>query len=197
MNAEELRTLAAKAIEHARNNSDISQEKKARLIARAYIDLKDGLEAIETGHAKQESTRRAQLERKLYGIPNHADANSMISYRDALDRAGQIPDDNNGEAAAIALLNRAQTSGDELLVRAVLATGYERQWVDVINTHINQNPNIDGDANELWTLQQNQASAFSFEHVATPPREISNYGETTLRTMAADEAPLESIASFN
>ncbi|TFB92778.1 hypothetical protein [Cryobacterium sp. HLT2-28] len=190
-----LRTLAEQHMASIRNNRDLSNEAKLRQLARAYLDLKDGLNGLETGLDKTAADRRAVLERRLFGIPNTADANSMISYRDALDRASQIQ--TRDETTALAMLNKARTAGDDLLVRAVLATAFEREWVDVINEFAAKNPALDKDVTELWTIQQKGEDVFAqFAFIAVKPKELSSYSDSALRVMAAGETPSSKIAVF-
>lgn len=191
--AEKLRELADRHITSARNNRDISTEKRNKIIARAYLDLKDGLARVEDEDKRGVAAKRAELERKLYGIPNTADASAMISYRDALDRADQV----GKESEAISLYNRARTSGDDHLARAVLATSFQRGWVDAINTFAEHNPDTDLAVNELWEIQNPTSSLGAmFDYVTAPPQEIRQYGETTLRNMAEGETSTSSIAVF-
>ncbi len=58
---------------------------------------------------------RAVLLRRLFDSPAPHDVASVVSYRDALDRADRL----DTPAEAVALLRRARLTGDELLARAV------------------------------------------------------------------------------
>ncbi|MDO9439887.1 MAG: hypothetical protein Q7T73_03260 [Beijerinckiaceae bacterium] len=188
----ELSDLADRHIKSARNNPDISVEKRNKIIARAYLDLKDGLDQLEASTKRAADARRSELERSVYGIPNKADASAMISYRDALDRASQV----EKEAAAVDLYKRAQTSGDDLLARAVLATAYQNQWVNVINNHAELYPETDAQLNELWNAQSGFMGGGLFDFVAPVPNEIRNHTESSLRVMAEGETPTASIQVF-
>jgi hypothetical protein len=180
-----LRRENQQRLQAIRADRDISEEKKQRLIAKAYLDLKTALEGAQVERDSKTATKRSLLERRLYGLPERANASEMISYRDALDRANQIA--ANDEAASLALMKRAQVSGDDLLLRAVLAAAYERQQVDVINGYSAANPKAYADVEELWAIQTDQVSPFDFDFVATAPAEIERWSEPKIADMAAQE----------
>jgi phage tail protein X len=191
-----LRENTTKYMDSARTNRDLSDYAKHRAIARGYLDLKAGLASIEAERNKTTNERQAQLARKLYGLPANADASAMISYRDALDRASQIDPKHPSEATA--LLQRARTVGDDLLVRAVIATAYEREWSEVINAHLEHNPGLEAEGQELWDLNSTTFNVFqdAMDYQASKPRELGLYTDYQLQEMAADETPVASVAVY-
>lgn len=180
-----LHSTASQHMGEARNNKDLTFEAKQRLIARAWVELQNGLKSLGDAEKAAAAVRRSTLERKLYGLPDHADASAMISYRDALDRASQV----TREAEAVTLLSRAHTSGDVHLERAILATAYDNQWADVINTFTAANPATINDAEELWhaTNAPQQTGLLEALNNYTPkPQELSHVDDLQIRTMAAN-----------
>ncbi|WP_066040863.1 hypothetical protein [Herbiconiux solani] len=181
--AEALRTTAEDAYKTIRTNADISGEKRQRDIASAYVTLVDAMARLQEDGAIKANTARADLERRLYGIPNSADASASISYRDALDRAASLED----ESAAVAMLRRAHTSGDTLLTRALLATSFDNQWVDTINAYVELEPNTATDIEALWNAR-NRAVAGAFDYVYNKPAELGRLDIWAIRALAAQEA---------
>lgn len=64
------------------------------------------------------------LQRHLFGLPPGADASTAISYRDATDRVAGITDPDQ----LAELMERANASGDAMLLRASLAHAFRRHW---------------------------------------------------------------------
>ena len=84
---------------------------------------------------------RDELLRRLFSGPAFRDITSIISFRDAQDRAERLstPDE------AVELLRRARTSGDELLVTAVALHAaaqvpVSRSWAGVLDDWFNGDP---------------------------------------------------------
>jgi hypothetical protein len=174
----------------ARNNQAITPEERTRRIAKAWVQLKDTLDAIRASDANATNGRRDQLAKQIYGLPTAADS---LSYRDALDRANQI----TGTRDALALLEQARVSGDDILARAVLSVAYTNGWADVINAYTASNPQNEAAADELWSLTTASTglTTQSFiqlgEYLAPKPLEIARYDDWAISNLAAGE-PLES-----
>ncbi len=83
-----------------------------------------------------------------------------ISVRDASDRAAQLtkPDD------ALALLQRAQRNGDDVLARAIVQHSLDRNgtgirqaddaWSNVARSHLDNNPSLQSVVEELADIEQ-------------------------------------------
>jgi len=99
----------AETIRGHRGYSDAGQRLE---LAKAYRKSRTQAAALREEFTADNRTRRRELEKRLFGIPNGGDASA---YRDAVDRAEKVI---NAEAAE-AMLARAQRTGDDLLARAV------------------------------------------------------------------------------
>lgn len=184
---ETLREAAETKYARIRNNQDLSGEAKRRLIAQAYIELTEELDKIKADDKSSTSGRRDTLARKLYGIPNAGDSSAMISYRDAQDRATKLEKASD----AIDLMARAQTSGDDLLVRAILEQGYDNKWSEVINSYIAKNPTRENDAEELWDLVASAGSnnfLIHLTHLAVTPPELTTMSDWKIAEIATGTA---------
>jgi hypothetical protein len=180
--AELIRSEASDKYQAVRNNPRISDIETRDQIARAWVESIDKLRALEAAHGDTTAGEKQNLERKLYGLTNDTDPSLAISYRDALDRASNTPD--NDERPAIALLNRALTSNDTTLARAILAVAFERMHVDVINAYSNAVPTATEDIEKLWAkLTNRELPLFTFVSPISPP-ELGNQHEIVIRTWA-------------
>jgi hypothetical protein len=177
-----------------RNNRDLNGDAKRRQIATAYVDAKAKLDKLAADSTASATDHRTTLSRKLFGIPNQADASAMISYRDAQDRAATI----DKVADAIALMNRASMSGDDLLVRAVLEQAYDSQWPTVVDTYIALNPANADAASELWdiTTRRGPSAIVNFFEFFTPvPPELAGMSDWKIQEVAAGQAATQQLFS--
>jgi hypothetical protein len=100
----------------------LSAEGKTAEIGRLVATERRRRAGIVQAATERATTRRADLERKLFRLPSGADATATVSYRDALDRAEQVDD----PAELARLIDRAVVTGDQALGRAAMARAYSR-----------------------------------------------------------------------
>lgn len=177
--ANKLRGEYQRLTDDIRNNRTLSEIGKRKELAILYLDYKPRMEALEAEETNIKQTRATTLRRDLFGLSGFADPNAAISYRDAMDRAANIQD----EDAAMTLLNRAELSGDTSLAKAVAARAFEAGWNRVINGYADANPSSEAKFNELIDLESygkgsagfaqilGQAMAYSVDK----PNELSGY----------------------
>lgn len=180
----------------ARDNQDISPIKRQKVIARAFLDVSKTLDGIQNESRTARATRKTELERKVFGIPNPSDASAAISYRDALDRVSALDiSDERSEIAATDMLQRAVTSGDELMARAILAVSYDRGWADIINEYGRVAPTIEAELEELWNVRAagNPSATFyeGLDYYTPVPREVEGLHVSQIEAIAASEVSAE------
>lgn len=99
---------------------------------------------------------RRDLERRLFGLPRAADASDAVSFRDAQDRVAQAKRaEDVGD-----LMERAASSGDDMLVRAGFARAWRESlnplgsdtWAGLVSEYLDQYPAARGDAEALTQL---------------------------------------------
>jgi hypothetical protein len=83
--------------------------------------------AHERAHAKM---------REAFRVPNSYSQAQQDSYRDALHKLDSVKDREGLQRA----LARAHETGDEIMARAVLRLGYERQDEQVVGDYLNRYP---------------------------------------------------------
>ncbi len=107
-------TYTVKAAE-IKSRRDLSDEGRARQLAKALVTARDEMTKLKRKDAERTNRRRADLQQRHFGNSKSWDSATVISFRDALDRADRLksPDE------AAALLERAIMTGDEVLSRAV------------------------------------------------------------------------------
>ena len=144
--ADQVRQEYTTQVEEVRTNLDLSSEGRQRRLADLYVKAQSRLQKLGAAEAERLTVRRISLERDLFGakaaqrgldVGAHA-----ISARDAADRAARVksPDE------AAELLRRAESDGDEILVRAIARQSSENSytalgqqadaWDDVVREYL-------------------------------------------------------------
>ena len=185
-------------VEGFRNNKQLTAEAKRKALAQAWVVTSDEVAKLRNEFLDQADKRRRELEEKhLRPKRPHwaADPAERVardgSWRDALDRADRA---DNPEAL-LRLLRRAQSVGDDIQERAVLAAAFERgpaAYLDVLNAHVGAHPDEEGALQELvesgpMSLSQRVKAEMVFP---TPPvpGELGNASEFAIRQIAAGAA---------
>jgi hypothetical protein len=102
-------------VDRLREDADYTPACKQQRIAAAYLAARAEMTQVRTAHEYGVRTDRVRAEKALFGLSGQAGGSEVISYRDAMDRAGQIADP--GEA--MTALRRASASGDGQLAAAI------------------------------------------------------------------------------
>ncbi len=135
--------------EQVRNRSELTSSAKVGMLARNHAEAKAAMaDLAQQAAADAATTRRASMAKAfgVAGVPGDP-ASLAISMRDAMDRAAALTSGRD----AVALLDRAATSGDEVLARAVAShsfaqatapgiSGLDDDWSTVVNTFADTRP---------------------------------------------------------
>lgn len=148
--AETVQAGSRQQIEYIRADKRITDEGKRQQIAAVYLQAKRQLDALKADEANKRSSQITDLRRTLFGSPGTSDAQTAISYRDAQERVGALGLEDAGKAAK--LLDQAELSGDEVMVKAIIQRAIDVQWVDVANKYIEAHPYYGAKLEELWNL---------------------------------------------
>lgn len=150
--AEQLQSNFRQALESIRADNRLTPEGKRQQIAGEYLRTSRGINAIRESVAANKEQRIGALRKDLFGITGGSDAQRAISYRDAQERVGSLA--LGDQDKAVKLLDQAELSGDEVMLKAIMQRSLEMQWVDVANTYIDKHPYYGAKLEELWDLQQ-------------------------------------------
>lgn len=95
-------------------------------------------------------TQKETLQRRLFGLSPSAsaDANQVVSYRDAATLARTLEDSD----AATELYEQATRSGDTTLATAVMERAMVRGWSKVTNDYLERHPSARTDLEDLTAL---------------------------------------------
>jgi hypothetical protein len=184
---DKLQAAFQREVERVRSFRYLTDEAKRARIAAAYVDGTQKMRALQEQDAARQATRRRSLESRVYGISTLTGdtASLAISRRDAGDRVARL----KTEDEALALLTRAERSGDEPLARALAERATEMDWIRVGNAFLETRPHLDADLNELWhmrtpALREVLHSAMTDQLIRVP--EIAGMNDTDLHRVAAD-----------
>ncbi len=122
-----LRAELAAQISSIRADQRYSEVGRRAAIASAWRHTAQQAAQLHAEYATTVRAQRADLERKLFGLSGNNDPNTLISWRDAGDRADRITKEDDAAAA----LNRARNSGDTHLAKAVLQRAFAKGWTSI------------------------------------------------------------------
>jgi hypothetical protein len=162
-----VRKRYAARVADLRARKDLSEDGRRRQIAKARTDADAAMRKIAKADQANRDKRHAELLARIFGNPRPQDSTSVVSYRDAQDRAAGL---KTPEQAA-ALLSRARSTGDRLLAQAVamraldgamgakLGTG----WDAVLDDWAAEQPSgVDEALTELGQLHREQSTRGKF-----------------------------------
>ncbi|MCZ4077822.1 hypothetical protein O1W68_07715 [Rhodococcus sp. H36-A4] len=108
-------------------STSLTKEGRDIEAATLYLEAQQQMAKHEATYQAAVDTGRTTSARRLFG-PTAADPATIMSHRDALQRADQL---DNPEAATTAL-DRARFSNDESMIRAITLRAAHKNWDDVL-----------------------------------------------------------------
>lgn len=186
---EEIRDGLSRTVENIRNDKELIREAKLTRIAKAWIEATTKLRQLNETATATRSKRITELTSRLLGLTfsEGNDPNSVISYRDAQDRADSLAT----QEEAIALINRAALSNDHHLAKAALGVAIENWWMDAVNAYSSHNTRLEADVDELWNLRSEGADVSAAALAArlpsqflNPPTELQGQSDSEIQRLA-------------
>lgn len=130
-------------------DSNLTDDGKRTTLDKEYAQIKTQIAVLRDKEKALIRDKKESLERSLFGL-NGSDANKIIAYRDAQDRAASVKD----KAAALEVYNSAQISNDDSLAKAILARAVEWGWREIIDDYTRRHPIWREELNDLAGLQR-------------------------------------------
>jgi len=147
--ADQIRIDAEARIGKIRQQTRLRPEVIRAAVARVHQTSQRQMADLQAGAAKQAADEQRRLTARAFGINDIADhavdrASVAVNYRDAMDRVARL----EGVREAEAMLQRAESSGDELLARAVAQRAFTQRQVDPswegpLNSYLDSRPHAD------------------------------------------------------
>lgn len=190
--AEQIRQSASQQIEQIRSRRQLTDDAKLVRIAKVHQAASARMRELEQESTQASKSARSEAEQRAFGIGNlKGDTASLaISYRDALDRASQASTPKD----AMALMVRANRSGDEALARATASHAFDMAtsglgrmdpgWGEVVGQFAEQRPDVTADIETLRQLAKPVSNATElFAFVLPAPPELSSVSSARLNTL--------------
>lgn len=192
---ESIRGKYARQIEGIRTEAGRTDEWRRQQLARIYRTIRDEAQAVVDASKADAERQRRINEGKVFGLVGIAGepASLAISRRDAGDRAANL----ETESEALALLARAERSGDEPLARAIVERATDAGWVNVANAFLGQRPHLDDAVNALWQQKANSVQddfMLAMSLGSLKPRELGTMSDVQIDRVA--DTPLEGTAAL-
>jgi hypothetical protein len=147
------------------SDSSLSQIGKDEALRAATENARNTMAALRQEEDTLAGDKRSSLQRTVAGTVG-TDSASIISYRDAQDRADKL--ESRDEANR--LMSRALTSGDKSLASAIAQAAITKGWNDVYEPYAALNPTIAEAVKDLanlnhyfddFRMSMNRAMAYS------------------------------------
>ena len=147
-------------LQRIRNDRSLSSTGRAQQVARAWKVATAGMEGLRINTDGAAALTAFDVKRKVFGSEGVTGADA-ISQRDAADRAAQL---RTGDEA-LALLHRAEYSGDSHMAKAVAAHAFDQassnfigsaDWSKVLDAYTTTRPEV---AQQLQELADSQRSS--------------------------------------
>ncbi|MEV5420279.1 hypothetical protein [Streptomyces albogriseolus] len=175
-------TAKLKQIDSSRTYSDHA---KRVMAAKAYKEAQGALDQLRQAEVDSLTTRRSQLQRRMFGHQGSADANTVIARRDANDRAAKLEDPRVAQEA----LQAAQMEGDDLMAQAIAARAAQYGWGDVLGSYAGSRPGFKEAAEEYSGLPDPDNWQWKFHHtgqfMAGPPSNLHDAQPHEIDRLAA------------
>lgn len=157
MTPEQIRDQYNRQIDRIRSRDDLTPQAKQVSMARAHRAAAERIQAAREADRQAYETRRATLEKRLYGN-RELSGTDALSARDARERAATYthPDD------ALRAYQRAQRDGDKDMMRALGSWAADQAvlpilgeaWRPLVETHAAATPGYAANLEELRSLRE-------------------------------------------
>lgn len=176
-----------------RNNAMLNDDVRLAFIAETYLAYRDNVQALEGADALNTTDRRERLERTAFGIDDMTSGTSAaerasisLAFRDAQERAAQLPDDNS----ALASIRRAASTGDELLVRAIGYAACSTEFAGIPHFpetaayYLATHPRAADAVNQLAAINRPSDIATMWQFITPKPSELATYNDNQIQVLA-------------
>lgn len=143
-----------------RADTRTTAEGKRVLIAALWAPVAEQVAALQRQEQDSYRAAVARLERRLYGTIDSNDSAAIVGTRDAFDRVEKLAVEHppigplSAEKQAAQLLDRALKTGDQPLVRAIIATAMARGWHDLIGDFVSAHSDLADAVSDMLELRK-------------------------------------------
>jgi hypothetical protein len=185
MNREQILHAYTRKLQQIDSSRTYSDHAKRVLAAKAYKEAQGALDQLRQAEVDTLTTRRSQLQRRMFGHQGSADAQTVIARRDANDRAAKLDDPRVAQDA----LRTAQMEGDDLMAQAIAARAAQNGWSDVLGSYAGGRPGFEEAAQEYSQLPDPDNWQWKFHHtgqfMAGPPSNLHDAQPHEIDRLAA------------
>lgn len=128
----------------------LSQAGKVELTAREHVDARADIRRDERGEETALRTRRAELERALFGWDENDAPVVLTARRDSSAFADAIDDPGD----ALAAYEKSKVRSDAMHMHALFARALESGWSAIVDDYLSEHPDRAVDAQELAAIRQ-------------------------------------------
>jgi hypothetical protein len=192
LQADQIRSGAELAHDQIRNKTNLTVDARRVQHAQVQAAASQKMDDLQASDASDATANVKRLTATAYGVgdltrgASPADAASIaITARDAGDRADLLAD----QQSAMAMLTRAEQTGDETLARAVAQVAAMNNWADVLSTFCADRPVQAAAINQLQEIGntgQKMSLADLFNYALPTPPELGSLTPFQIEQLASD-----------
>jgi hypothetical protein len=121
------------AVNAIRADRNLSEAGRRTQIAKVTLAARKQAEALKAETRAARETRRAELERRVFGIAGTPNPTELMVMRDSRDRAANLESADDG----LLKMRLAAQAGDTFMARAIAQVAAAKGWRDVLETFTN------------------------------------------------------------
>ncbi|MEM6109507.1 hypothetical protein AAHS21_25230 [Mycobacterium sp. 050272] len=146
----DLKVAYRRACDNVRGDVSLSELGRQQVIARIWSNTRAEIARLRQLDFDSLVQRYNSLERTVFGTAGASTGADAVSFRDAVDRAGQL---DSVEAAA-KMLGTAELSGDAVLAKAVVMRAWESRWDVIVDKYASTHATVADKLAELVSLRK-------------------------------------------
>jgi hypothetical protein len=158
MTPDQIREAHARKLETIRAREDITPQARQVAMARAHRDAVARIDEVFQADRQEYGTRRAQLEKRLFGSDTNVTGTDAVSRRQAREMAAALTDPQEAQAA----YSRALRDGDRDYARAIASHAADQAalplfgdaWTPVLDAHAANTPGYAANLEEFRNLRE-------------------------------------------
>ena len=198
---QELHQELTASVQKIRDNPNLSDAGKQRMIAAAYVRSDAANAQLRADQVAEAAASRRAVEARLFGLNNadRRDPALVMSHRDAIARAAQVTTPEEAET----LLRSAALGGDKVFAKALLGVAFSKGYQQVVDVYVDEMPADVEDIDELVAMNaadsaaqapENRVLGSVLEHLPKPAELRDAKDDSTIRKLAAEAGEDDLVA---
>jgi|KBSSwiStaDraftv2_1062776.scaffolds.fasta_scaffold03943_17 hypothetical protein len=174
-------------VESIRRDRALSDSGRREKMAIATKAARDKADTLKRKVSKERTSRKTELERRLFGVGSNSSPTDLLVLRDSRDRAAAL----GTEEQATFAMRQAHSAGDEYMAKAIAQVAILKGWtnlVDDFRQHATAETAAALDQLAQLPSGRNTDVADSLMFTIRAPQELAGYNDWAIDELAATGA---------